>query len=86
MNEGCQCSTKPVDVAHQPHYESQVMQPIEYMESSFTLQEFKGFLKGNILKYISRYEKKDGLKDLKKAQVYLNWLIQTTEDGKIKVR
>ena len=37
-------------------------------------QEYKGYLKGNCLKYLWRYEYKNGIEDLKKAQVYLGWL------------
>ena len=33
------------------------------------------FIEGNIIKYIVRYKKKDGVKDLEKALVYLNRLI-----------
>ena len=34
---------------------------------------------GNILKYICRWKKKNGLQDLKKAQWYLNHLIKHVE-------
>ena len=33
------------------------------------------FIEGNIIKYIVRYKKKDGLRDLEKALDYLNRLI-----------
>lgn len=35
----------------------------------------------NIIKYICRYKHKNGLEDLKKAQWYLNHLIEETENG-----
>lgn len=38
-------------------------------------EQTRGFLKGNILKYVTRYESKDGTKDLLKAQAYLKRLI-----------
>ena len=38
---------------------------------------FCGYLRGNILKYMLRYEYKHGIQDLKKAQWYLNRLIKT---------
>jgi len=41
-----------------------------------TPEAFAGYCKGNILKYIWRYEKKDKLIGLKKAQWYLNMLIE----------
>ena len=33
----------------------------------------------NMIKYILRYKRKGGVQDLKKAQVYLNWLIEEEE-------
>lgn len=38
-----------------------------------------GYFVGNILKYVCRYSKKNGLEDLKKAQWYLNKLIESKE-------
>lgn len=38
-----------------------------------------GFLDGNVLKYVLRYKKKNGIEDLKKAQWYLNRLIENEE-------
>lgn len=37
--------------------------------------EAVGFLKGNIFKYVKRFESKNGLEDLYKAREYLNRLI-----------
>lgn len=62
------------DVKHQPHYDRGGIQPIEFMLRSFTVEEFRGFLKGNIIKYVSRSSFKNGAEDLKKAKVYLDWL------------
>lgn len=62
------------DVRHQPHYDHGI-QPIDYMRSRFTTEELRGFLTGNILKYVSRFSRKDGVRDLEKARVYLDWLI-----------
>lgn len=63
------------DVKHQKHYDRGGIQPIEFMLMSFTHEEFRGFLKGNIIKYTSRSAYKNGVEDLKKAKVYLDWLI-----------
>lgn len=62
------------DVKHQEHYDRGGIQPIEFMLMSFTNEEFRGFLKGNIIKYVSRASYKNGAEDLKKAKVYLDWL------------
>lgn len=68
------------DVAKQSHYDYGV-QPIEYMKSRFTYSEYNGYLTGNIIKYVSRYTKKNGLEDLQKAKVYLDWLIESVKTG-----
>jgi hypothetical protein len=38
------------------------------------------YLQGNIMKYIWRYRYKNGVEDLKKAQWYLNKLIEVVDD------
>lgn len=43
-------------------------------------EQFKGFLRGNALKYLIRYEQKDGIKDLKKALDYIERLVDLEED------
>lgn len=45
-----------------------------FKESLLTDDEYKGFLKGNVYKYLKRYEHKNGKEDLEKATVYLNKL------------
>lgn len=35
-----------------------------------------GFYLGNVLKYMLRFKKKNGLEDLKKARLYLDWAIE----------
>lgn len=35
-----------------------------------------GYLEGNIIKYVTRHKKKNGLQDLQKAQHYLQKLIE----------
>jgi hypothetical protein len=37
------------------------------------------YLHGNVLKYILRWKFKNGVEDLRKAQVYLGWLIEQEE-------
>lgn len=43
-------------------------------------EQARGFLKGNVLKYVVRYEDKGGMDDLIKANEYLRRLI-AFEDG-----
>lgn len=44
---------------------------------------FLGFYKGNIIKYILRDSKKNGLEDYKKARQYLDWYIQELESDQV---
>jgi hypothetical protein len=52
---------------------------IEAIEASMSMEEFKGFLKGNVQKYVWRYSQKNGAEDLKKAKWYLERLITVCE-------
>ena len=45
-----------------------------FEENLLSDEEYKGFLKGNVYKYLKRYEHKNGKEDLEKATVYLNKL------------
>jgi hypothetical protein len=38
-------------------------------------EAFKGYIWGNVIKYIARWEDKGGVEDLKKAHHYLDKLI-----------
>lgn len=58
------------------HYKDLPIQPWEYMESLMSPAQFEGYLRGNVIKYISRYPEKAGLQDLQKAQHYLAKLIE----------
>ena len=64
-------------VNHPPHYTSGGIEVIDFMKAKMTPEQFKGLLLGNVIKYISRFPMKNGLEDLKKAQWYLNKLIET---------
>ncbi len=61
------------------HYTSKKIQPWEAMESWMSPEQFEGFLRGNVIKYIARYKDKDGLKDVQKARHYLEKLLECLE-------
>ena len=66
------------------HYQHTLLQPLEIMQRIMTPEEFKGFLKGNILKYSIRGGNKQGEpaeKDLGKVETYSRWL-RLAEQGK----
>jgi hypothetical protein len=65
------------DPINPSHYTQGSVECIEAIEASMTPEAFKGFLKGNCIKYLFRYEKKNGLEDLEKCNWYLNHLLAT---------
>lgn len=63
-------------VNNPPHYTTGRIEVIDFIEDKEL-----DFLEGNIIKYTTRYKKKNGLEDLKKAQWYLNKLIERVENN-----
>lgn len=62
--------------AYDDHYQGDV-EPIELMQAQMTREAFMGFLRGNIIKYASRFGKKDNestIKEAAKIRVYAEWL------------
>ena len=68
---------KQDSVHHPGHYTSGDIECIDAIKASMTPEEFEGYCKGNFIKYVWRYREKNGLEDLEKANVYLNWLINS---------
>ena len=69
------------DVVNNPsHYNKGGIECIDAIQQSMTEGAFKGYLKGNVQKYMWRYEcKAKPAEDLKKARWYLNKLIELEE-------
>lgn len=67
-------------VNHPPHYNSGKIEVIRIMEDQLTPEEYRGYIKGQVLKYVTREQHKNGLEDLKKAQWYLNRLVKYLEE------
>ena len=65
------------DNVHSPsHYKHGKKETIEVIQDCMTDDEYHGYLKGNVLKYVSRYKfKGEPLQDLEKANWYLGRLI-----------
>ena len=58
------------DAVHSPaHYNKGGVECIEAIKASMTTEAFAGYCKGNVMKYIFRYENKGGVEDLDKALV-----------------
>lgn len=64
-------------VNHPPHYQSETgLETIDIIAAvTFDLKGIEAVDTGNVVKYISRWKKKNGLQDLEKAKWYLEHLI-----------
>lgn len=69
------------NVNHPTHYTDGGIECIEAIEAQLTLEEYRGYLRGNCAKYLWRCNLKAAtLEDLKKCRWYLNRLIETFGD------
>ena len=70
-------TTATADPVNRPtHYTRGGIECIDAIEASLDDAGFRGFLKGNVLKYLWRFEhNKAPLQDLEKARWYLDRLI-----------
>jgi hypothetical protein len=68
------------NVNHPSHYTQGGIETIDYLQAKLPIDEFVGYLKGNILKYMSRANMKNGAEDYKKAQWYMNKLVEVIEN------
>ena len=66
-------------VQHPSHYTHGGIECIEAIRASMTADGFCDYCKGNIIKYIWRWRDKGGVEDLRKASVYLDWLINAAD-------
>ena len=61
-----------------PHYNQSGIECIDAIQAA-TGDRYEYYLQGNILKYLWRYRYKNGIEDLRKAQWYLNKLIEVND-------
>ncbi len=64
------------NVNHPAHYTQGKIECIDYIEDKLTAEEFRGYIKGNVIKYLTREKHKNGDEDIRKAAWYLNRLIR----------
>ena len=67
------------NVNHPNHYTFGGIELFDVWEATMSPEALQGLYKGNVMKYLWRYEHKNGLEDLKKALVYLERLIAVVE-------
>lgn len=72
----------PIDLKdEQPkptHYDTGI-DTIAFLRANCPPEQVEGFLRGNALKYLQRYDKKNGVEDLRKAKHYVEMLIEELE-------
>ncbi|WP_295789399.1 DUF3310 domain-containing protein [uncultured Veillonella sp.] len=71
---GALATVKEEPLKHDDHYKALGIEPWDILEANMTHEEFKGFLKGNIQKYLHR--NKEGLKDYEKLLNYAQKLVE----------
>ena len=71
------------NVNHPKHYQTHIkgLETIEIIYAALGAERFEGYCRGNVLKYLLRADKKNGIEDLEKAAVYLSWEIKTRKDS-----
>ncbi|WP_216619042.1 DUF3310 domain-containing protein, partial [Corallococcus carmarthensis] len=62
-------------VNHPAHYTAGGIETIDFIRAKLTPEEFRGYCKGNVLKYVACEGHKGGDQDLRKAAVYLGWAV-----------
>ena len=70
------------NVNHPAHYTQGKVEVIEIIEQLTSgMEGHKAYCLGNVVKYIFRHERKNGLEDLKKANWYLQRVIEKEEQN-----
>lgn len=67
-----------------PDYYKGKVECIDAIAAAMTPAEFIAFCKGQVIKYIWRFEHKNGLEDLQKAEWYLGRLIKEYAKEEVK--
>lgn len=54
------------------YYDVGGLSTLDILKAKLTEEEYRGFLLGNVFKYLSRHKHKNGVEDIQKALVYLD--------------
>ena len=66
------------NVNHPDHYTSGGIECIDAIRAALS-DGFSAYCAGNVIKYVWRHRYKNGIEDLQKARVYLDWMIKAEE-------
>ena len=76
-----ECS-RIADAINPDHYKVGGIETIDYMKAKLSPEEYRGYLRGNALKYLSRLGNKDeAQQEAKKAQWYIGKLVEALGDN-----
>lgn len=66
------------DNVHNPkHYQGRNgLEAIDVHRNFMNDEQLTGYHLGNLIKYVLRYRRKNGIEDLEKAKVHMDWLIE----------
>lgn len=82
-NENVENNVENDNVKKPLHYQMTIngndVEVLDIIKARLSPEEFKGYLKGNVLKYIHRADKKNGIEDYEKCEEYLKKLIKEME-------
>ena len=67
-------------VNHPSHYTFGAIECKDAIKSALTPEEWRGYCKGNAIKYIWRERHKGGDESLEKAAVYLDWIREASDE------
>ena len=71
---------KQDNVNHPKHYElSNGIEVFDVIAGAMSEEALHGFCIGNVIKYVCRHERKNGIEDLRKAKWYLDKYLQIVE-------
>jgi|TARA_R110001606_G_C15110510_1_gene620875 hypothetical protein len=80
LHEYEEVNDQPFNPVDRPiHYGQGKIECIDYIQDFLTKEEYIGYLRGNVAKYLHRWRYKNGLEDLKKAEWYTSRLIKLQE-------
>lgn len=76
-------TVKQDNVNSPKHYTTGGIETIDYIKAKLGVDGTINYCMGNVMKYTSRWQDKNGLEDLKKAQWYLNYAINLMKDNNV---
>lgn len=69
-------------VEHPSHYQGSFgIEAVDVIRNFATVEMEQGFYWGNVIKYLTRWKRKNQREDLEKAKVYLDWLLESIKEN-----